>query len=256
MYETDHSDALAPRSRNANESLMGERSLVQPVTTEEVRSMMASLEANISDLRNQMVHVKGSVDTNISDLRDQMAHVKGSVQDLVSLISTNAPLSGTTNTHHTNSANLSNETRTRGLTIRIPPLATLGTSTSKRNTAAIVHPSRSKPSISVPNDGGFKSAARAGSGRTAGGHRRTTSRSLPTAGLVIPDVPVRDPNGSRRPRSESWRDIVKHWTEGDPALGLHTPLRDWPPEWTRRDNRLFAVKYHQRSLVALEFLNT
>ncbi|KAG6377634.1 hypothetical protein JVT61DRAFT_15454 [Boletus reticuloceps] len=76
------------------------------------------------------------------------------------------------------------------------------------------------------------------------------------AGLVIPGVPARNPNGSRRPKSESWWDIVKHWTEGDPALSLHTPLRDWPPEWTQHNNRLFAVKYHQRSLIALEFLNT
>ena len=207
---------------------MGERSLAQPVTTEEVRSMMASFEANISDLRDQMVHVKESV------------------QDLASA---NAPLSATTNVRHTNSTNLSKETRT-GLTIKLPPLATLSTSTSKHNKAAIIHPS----SISISNNGVV--AARAGSGRTAGGHRRTTSRSLPTAGLVIPDVPIRDPNGSRRPRSESWRDIVKHWTEGDLALGLHTPLRDWPPEWTQGSNWLFAVKYHQRSLVALEFLDT
>ncbi|KAF8125275.1 hypothetical protein EV363DRAFT_1453870 [Boletus edulis] len=58
-------------------------------------------------------------------------------------------------------------------------------------------------------------------------------RLLPTPGLVIPDIP--------------------HWTEGDPALGLHTPLKDWPPEWTRGSNRLFAAKHQQRSLIALEF---
>jgi hypothetical protein len=235
---------------------MGECSLVQPITTEEVRLMMGSLEANISDLRNQMVHVKGSVDTNISDLRDQVVHVKGTVQDLVSVVSTNMPLSGTANVHHANSAtgNLPKETQTSRLTIKIPALATLGTSTSKHNTAAIGHP----PSVSVFVSNHAALAARTGTScrTTAGGHRRTSSRSLPTAGLIIPDVPIRGPNGSRRPRSESWRDIVKHWVEGDPALGLHTPLRDWPPEWTRGSNRLFAAKYHQRSLIALEFLDT
>ena len=160
-YKTDHSDALAPRSRNANESLIGECSLAWPVTTEEVCSMMASFEANISDLRNQMVHVKGSIDTNISDLRDQMVHIKESVQDLVSA---NAPLSVTINVCHTNSTNLSKETRTR-LTIKLPPLATLGTSTSKHNKAVIIHLS----SISISNNGVV--AARAGSDCTAGGHQ-------------------------------------------------------------------------------------
>jgi hypothetical protein len=147
---------------------MGERSLVQPITTEEVRSMMGSLEANISDLRNQMVHVKGSVDTNISDLRDQVVHVKETVQDLISVISTNMPLSGTANIHHANSAtgNLPKETQTSRLTIKIPALATLGMSASKHNSAAIGHP----PSVSVSNHAAL--AARTGTSchTTAGGH--------------------------------------------------------------------------------------
>ncbi|KAF8452794.1 hypothetical protein L210DRAFT_3468878 [Boletus edulis BED1] len=273
MYETDHSNTLASRPQNANESLMGEHSLVQPVTTEEVRSMMASVEANISDLRTQMGHVKGVVDANTSDLRDQMVHVKGTVQDLVSVVCTKVPLSGTTNIHHTNSANLNLSnlkeapSQTKGLTIKIPPLAAPGTSTAtrRRNTAATAAITRlspgqacnSTPISMISNNGQTTPSTSRLATRTAGGHRRTSlSRSLPTAGVVIPDVPMRNPNGSRRPKCESWRDIVKHWTEGDPALGLHTPLRDWPPEWTRHNNRLFAVKYHQRSLIALEFLNT
>lgn len=241
---------------------MGGHSLVQPVTTEEVRSMMASFNTDISYLRSQMVHVNETL------------------QDLIGIISAEAPLSGTT----VNSANPSKETRTRAPTIKIPPLAALST-TDKHNTAAtaIVHlspwqacnsPSMSNsndsetvtmPSTLVAHSGWHTSQSHAGpenaSTSTAGsghiGHQRTSSsRSLPTAGLFIPDVPVRNPDGSRRPKSESWRDIVKHWTEGDPALGLHTPLRDWPPEWTQGNNRLFAAKYHQRSVVALEFLNT
>ncbi|KAG1901248.1 uncharacterized protein F5891DRAFT_1144993 [Suillus fuscotomentosus] len=84
------------------------------------------------------------------------------------------------------------------------------------------------------------------------------SRSLvlPEKGLVIPDVPTRHPDGTHTPRAASWRQIVKHWTDGDPKHGLLLPLRDWPPEWIRGKNKkFFAMKYHQRSVIALEFLN-
>ncbi|KAI9463749.1 hypothetical protein HD554DRAFT_2040929 [Boletus coccyginus] len=50
--------------------------------------------------------------------------------------------------------------------------------------------------------------------------------------------------------------VQRHWMEGNLSLGLHTPLRDWPPDWTQGSNWLFAGKYHQWCLVALKFLNT
>ncbi|KAH0840286.1 hypothetical protein J3R83DRAFT_1294 [Lanmaoa asiatica] len=63
-----------------------------------------------------------------------------------------------------------------------------------------------------------------GSSRT--GPTRRSSHHLPKAGLIIPDVPVLCTDGMWQPRKESWQDIVQHWTTGDPALGLHTPLKD------------------------------
>ncbi|KAF8428472.1 hypothetical protein L210DRAFT_988370 [Boletus edulis BED1] len=230
---------------------MGEHSLVQPVITEEVCLMMASVEANILDLRTQMGHVKGVVDANTSDLRDQMVHVKGTVQDLVSVVCTKVPLSGTTNIHHTNSANLNLSnlkeapSQTKGLTIKIPPLTAPGTSLQfDHHFHDFQQQSNDTFDFKIDHPHCWWSPT------------NLVVTSLPTAGVVIPDIPVRNPNGSRHPKCESWWDIVKHWTESDPALGLHTPLRDWPPEWTQHNNRLFAVKYHQRSLVTLEFLNT
>ena len=88
------------------------------------------------------------------------------------------------------------------------------------------------------------------------GCTRSSSQQLPKAGLVIPDVPVILPDGMRRPRSESWQDIVEHWTSGALNLGLHTALKEWPPEWVRGHNRVFATKYFERSVIALEFINT
>ncbi|KAG0702302.1 hypothetical protein DFH29DRAFT_805105 [Suillus ampliporus] len=80
-------------------------------------------------------------------------------------------------------------------------------------------------------------------------------RPLPEKGLLIPDVPVQRTDGSFPPRKDSWKQIIQHWLKGDPACGLHLPLRDWPGEWIRGKNKdLFATKYKQRSVIALEFL--
>ncbi|KAG1750619.1 uncharacterized protein EDB91DRAFT_1108438 [Suillus paluster] len=58
-----------------------------------------------------------------------------------------------------------------------------------------------------------------------------------------------------RLRKDSWRQIIQHWTEGDPARGLHLPLRDWPADWMRGKNKaLFASKYKQRAVITLECL--
>lgn len=257
-YETDHSDALAPDSLacDADKSLLGEATLIQPVSVEEMRSMRASFDSDIADLRRRVVCMDGKVDK------------------LTTAISERVPLGGTTNTQHTNPLQ-------RKLTIKLPPRITARDepggvgplSTSRAPTippavidtaaATVAHPSPSSPAHdSASTDSAAIAAQPSSVGNRAGSlmpqPRRSSrlSHEIPTAGLVIPDIPARNPDGSRRPKSESWRDIIKHWTEGDPALGLHTPLQDWPPEWTRGKNRLFAAKYHQRSVIAHEFLQT
>ncbi|KAJ7082681.1 hypothetical protein B0H15DRAFT_785504 [Mycena belliarum] len=60
-------------------------------------------------------------------------------------------------------------------------------------------------------------------------------------GLIVPDVPITLPDGSRSHRRDSWRIIVRHWTEGDPSHGLTTPLKDWPKMWLTGVNKLFAL---------------
>ena len=80
-------------------------------------------------------------------------------------------------------------------------------------------------------------------------------RPLPTAGLVIPDLPIQYSDGTRSTKEESWRIIIQHWQRGDPERGLLTPLKDWPAEWTRGKNRIFHAKRGQREDIALEFLN-
>jgi hypothetical protein len=63
-------------------------------------------------------------------------------------------------------------------------------------------------------------------------------------------------NGSHSRKDESWRIIVNHWLDGDPPRGLHTPLKDWPREWLQGPNKIFAQKHFNRSVIALEFIET
>lgn len=84
--------------------------------------------------------------------------------------------------------------------------------------------------------------------------KRAASRPLPLHSLLIPDIPLRHSDGSRSHMSNSWREIVEHWTNGDPARGLHTPLKDWPRKWLTKENKLFAQKHGNRGIIALEFL--
>ena len=241
---------------------MGEANLIRPVSVEDMRSMMDSF------------------DTNVSDLRTWMVHVHGAVRELTGVIH-KVPLStgGTANASHVGTSDSPGR-----LTIKIPPrtAALAGVSRNARNRSVTGYRpptiARSSQPLSRPahtvtessaessesdlqeTSGASSTASRhtppmaSKSSHNAGAQGANSLRGLPTPGLVIPDIPVRNPDGSRRPKSESWRDIVKHWTEGDPSVGLHTPLKDWPANWTRGNNWVFATKHQQRSLIALEFI--
>jgi len=78
----------------------------------------------------------------------------------------------------------------------------------------------------------------------------------PPEGLVIPFVPVMHADGMKTPKSESWRDIVQHWTVGEPRLHLFVALKDWPHHYYNgRHGRKFNSLYYQQGLVAKEFLH-
>lgn len=87
--------------------------------------------------------------------------------------------------------------------------------------------------------------------------RPSKSTTLPTQGLVIPNVPIRLSSGLLSPKEDSWRIIVDHWQKGDPSRGLTMPLKDWPDEWKQGKNKkMFAQKHFVRSVIAREFLET
>lgn len=78
---------------------------------------------------------------------------------------------------------------------------------------------------------------------------------MPETGLCIPNIPVLLKDGvTTMPKSESWREIVRHWNEGAPQLNLVTPLKDWPHKHYNGANRWFNQKYSQCKTIATEFL--
>jgi hypothetical protein len=51
----------------------------------------------------------------------------------------------------------------------------------------------------------------------------------------------------------AWLRAVKDWENTDGSRGLDTPLKDWDPKWLKESGQ--STKYHQREIVALEFIS-
>ncbi|KAF8439472.1 hypothetical protein L210DRAFT_3504546 [Boletus edulis BED1] len=241
-YESDYSDVLAPTQRNANESLMEEGTLVRPVSTEEMCSFHMSIVTNVRGLTAGLDGV-----TNV-------------IRDLTNVVrESHRPTATATMTAL---APLATPTRPSTLTIKIPahrpgtvgPMALPIPANAGTGTGPLLprQSTGARMELEPVPVGDLDTPPRHS---MIGAHRRT-SCPIPKPGLVIPDVPVLGADRTRHPRKESWRDIVKHWVSGDPELGLDTPLSQWPPTWTQGNNRVFTVKYYERSVITLEYLNT
>ena len=55
---------------------------------------------------------------------------------------------------------------------------------------------------------------------TASNGNTNRPRPLPTAGLIIPDLPIQYSDGTWSTKEESWRIIVRHWQDGARAAHL------------------------------------
>ncbi|KIK75122.1 hypothetical protein PAXRUDRAFT_835800 [Paxillus rubicundulus Ve08.2h10] len=259
-YETNYSNALAPVAQGANESLVGEATLVQLMSTKDLR----------------LVHM--SITTDVQGLRVEIDNVTGVVRELARVIlqSHELPTASSTSKHI--------PPQMTPLTIKIPPhlpfwcsgsgvhcilsvvCGSIPLLPSSNPTPALTttHSCQPPHTTMIPTDS--SGAATLFSITNLGHHAngvlggkapcRPSSHSIPKASLIIPNIPVLCPDGTHWLKKDSWRDIVKHWLFGGPKLNLHTPLKDWPPEWTQGANRLFAVKYSDYESDEAHFLAT
>ncbi|KAG1845309.1 hypothetical protein DFJ58DRAFT_730899 [Suillus subalutaceus] len=224
-YETDYSDALAPISRGADASLAGEYALARPVSTEELRMVHASVATDVNSLHNEI----GSVNNSLRSLTSVVQAACTTATALQLLDSSRF-------------TDVSSECASRTPT---PSYTPSGPVVGAHAAAPQLPPAR--PVINqIPTLPSIYTATLPQQQLPATLSIRVTSQKLPTAGLVIPRVPVSRPNGTTSPKSRSWKEIVEHWLVGDPDRGL---------EWYQGANRRFASKYHQRATIALEFIN-
>jgi hypothetical protein len=70
-----------------------------------------------------------------------------------------------------------------------------------------------------------------------------------TRKLCIPSISKKGPVHLR------WKQVITDWEMPDPSRGHYTPLKDWDPKWLTGANRtVFAMKYRQRKLIAMEYI--
>ncbi|KIO12167.1 hypothetical protein M404DRAFT_125937 [Pisolithus tinctorius Marx 270] len=85
-YETDHSDALAPISREAEDSLAGEAALVRPASTEALRMAHAALTADVAALHTtvkRMSHSQATMSADVREIRQKLGDMSNMVTALV-----------------------------------------------------------------------------------------------------------------------------------------------------------------------------
>ncbi|KIO13539.1 hypothetical protein M404DRAFT_122553 [Pisolithus tinctorius Marx 270] len=229
-YETDHSDALGLISREAEDSLAGEAALVQPASTEALRMAHAALTADVAALHSmvkKMSHSQAAMSADVREIHQKLGDMSNCQRHQCSSTQNRTTILPPPTVHSIPAAQPHDS---QPLLLRLPHLVQLPLDVSP---ATQFLPSRIGPE------------------RT---NNRSTSSAAPL-GLLIPDVPVLRADGTRTPRSDSWKDIVCHWTKGEPWLNLHTPLKDWPHHYYNGECRRLNTKHYQRKVMATEFLN-
>ncbi|KAI6002511.1 hypothetical protein EDC04DRAFT_2908510 [Pisolithus marmoratus] len=253
-YENDHSDALAPDSHEANGSFAGEAALVRPASTEELRMAHASLTADVASLKTDVASLK----TDVATLQTDMAGLHSDVREISQQLSMVTQVLVPTSAHSASTVCCpgANNTRTfthchRHLSARsraaiwLPLMA-------QRVPAAQSHlptlgspPVQPTPMLPIP----FMTHP-----SQVGPQRASTysTSSAPPLGLFILNVPVLHVDGTRMPKSDSWKDIVCHWTKGEPRLGLSLPLRDWPHRYYNGPSTEFLDEFQGNEGAFLE----
>lgn len=236
-YETDHGDALCPIQREANVSLLGEHTLVKPVMTEDIHLLQASISTDLHQAVRQITNIVVATSKSTGTCPGTVPLPPPSLLTTLSP-NVNSLLALPTTTMTVQGAELAPAPLT-SLMVQCLPLLTPSSDSSLPSTTSQVVTNQGPPP---------------GSQHKWCSHK--VSRALPTKDLIIPDVPVVNGDGTRQHRRDSWREIVKQWVEGDPKRGLVVPLREWPPEWYQGANKsLFAMKRHDRGLIAREFID-
>ncbi|KAI6095655.1 hypothetical protein EDD16DRAFT_1719009 [Pisolithus croceorrhizus] len=243
-------DALRPVSREANGSFAGEAALTRPASTEALHMAHMSLTADVAALTADVAALHTTMKENMKVIHQQIGTL---------VARTMTPTAPTRSASHPNPVPSLACQRTSAAPSTIQSACMpVGLQPTQLSAPQLVQPSGAPPGFaSSPSHVGPQRTTSTSTHAHTHAYTRTRIRTsnLPP-GLLIPNVPVLHADGTRTPKSDSWRDIVRHWTEGEPRLGLHIPLRDWPHHYYNGPyGRQFNTKHYQRSVVATEFLD-
>ncbi|KAJ7690479.1 hypothetical protein B0H17DRAFT_1134289 [Mycena rosella] len=217
-YEDDYSGMLLPMQPAVHKSFLGEASVIAPATTEQLSLLYQSLSG---------------------DMRTMAGMMSSFVNSIVSLH--NGPISSAPVAPEPSPSRQPyfpfNQSPIPGFFSPFPSAAT-------RALVPIQLPTATGALVSIQLPGAPHPSPMPSS----------AGRPLPTPGLIVPDIPVLLPDGSRSLSRDSWRIVVQHWLTGDSTHGLYKPLKDWPKEHYTGVNKCFQMKRHNRMVIATEFI--
>ncbi|KIO04655.1 hypothetical protein M404DRAFT_142566 [Pisolithus tinctorius Marx 270] len=205
-YKNNHSDVLQPVPHKGDHSLTGKAVLIWPASTEVLNMAHASITADIAALHMTVKEVKETLCSLSVDVRE----IHQQLSDM---------------------SNLVVKALTSASAYSAPSGPVLCQSTTGSNAQAM-------PITDLLLSMSLLSQIRP--------QRTKACASTSLLGVVILDMPILCPNGTQTTKSDSWRDIVCHWTEGEPWLDLHILLKDWPYHYYNgKSSCQFNMKYSQ-----------
>ncbi|KAI5998337.1 hypothetical protein F5J12DRAFT_784922 [Pisolithus orientalis] len=242
-------DALGLILWEAEDSLAGEAALIWPASTEALHMAHAALTADITALHStvkKMSHSQAAMSADVREICQKLGDMSNVVTALA-LTSTASgaysysapmvPCQGTGDAvtdahqcqHHQHSSMQYQST------VLPPPMVQSIPATQPHDSQPLLL--RLPHLIQLPLDVSAMMQSLTSHIRP----ERTNSHSSSSAaslGLLIPDVPILWADRTCTPRSDSWKDIMCHWTKGELQLNLHTPLKDWPHHYYNGHTRL------------------
>ncbi|KAI6001641.1 hypothetical protein F5J12DRAFT_928371 [Pisolithus orientalis] len=253
-YKNNHSDALQLVPHEGDHSLTGKAALVQPVSTKALNMVHALITSDMAVLHTTMKEVKEtlcSLSVDAREIHQQLSNMSNLVVKALTLASACSAPSGPVLHQDTTGSNAW-VMPIAAAWISLPTFTCADHNIVTPSDPVHFHSNSRMPQVVQPLDLSLSTSLPSQVGPQ--GTKACASTSL--LGVVILEVPVLHPNGTQTAKSDSWRDIVCHWTEGEPQLDLHIPLKDWPYHYYNgKSSCQFNTKYSQQCIIVMEFLN-
>ncbi|KAL4065136.1 hypothetical protein J3A83DRAFT_4190563 [Scleroderma citrinum] len=213
-------DVLGPISWDADVSLAGEASLVQPASTEALHLAHASLMADVAALHTKVNNVytsQAAMSDNVKDMCNKFGDMSNWVQKAL----TSAPACNHNSPHWS--------------MVTVSPFATDKAHHNSSSTFSCMDNYLAINILSI--------------------HSSCAPCCL-TFGLVMHASHNASTSSTSSWLEHDNSDTPESWKEGDPKVGLYVPLKDWPHHYYNGQHGWkFNTKYYQWSIIATEYIH-